>query len=157
MAAVTQAGIMLLPAPTPPLDDDAHLTLVWAGDDVEYTTVSQLCYQAHQLAWRFGPFAAATWGTDLYGDNHNEPVIRVARVAEIVLMRSTVESFNRSQHPFSPHVSIPKLTNKLPRLLYFNKIAVWWGSEERQEWWLGSGALVSQHAGAPITARVSAR
>ena len=138
-------GVMLIPAYTPPLPDDAHLTLVYAGEDDETDThtLARLTWQARHYASQHKAFPARVVGPNFhFGDSHDEPVLLIHLTPEIALMRSGVEQFSRSEYTeFRPHVSVPALrglpSRHLPKTLYFNRISVW-NSHAKVDYWLGA-------------------
>ena len=140
-------AVVLIPAPTPPLPEDAHLTLVWAGEKAGTSTVSRLQFMARSAAHQYKAFPVKVMGTALFGDNHNEPVLLCELTSQIALMRAVLRDFSQSAYgEFRPHVAVPKLNGVrlhdarlLPQVLYFNQIALWAAEESTgTTWWLGS-------------------
>ena len=132
-------ALMLIPAYTPPLPDDAHLTLVWPGNDKDVPP--QVHARLHAMVPMFAQqnqaFAAKVMGTGMFGTNHNEPVLLVELTSQLAMMRAAVVQFSQSEHSeFRPHVAVPRLglllqrgpltrAAKLPKVLYFNAISYW--------------------------------
>lgn len=142
-----QVGVMLIPSPLPCLPETAHLTVVYAGDGVHEFTVSQLCRLSKMMAGRTDPFAAMTLGMNYnFGDEVDEPVILLGLTPELAAMRSVFASYSRSSHTeFRPHVAAPDIRSyfshgwKLPRHLYFSRIAVWVDNAPACDLFLGTG------------------
>lgn len=141
------SGVMLIPAETPPLARDAHLTLVYAGENTSVSVLAQLRTLARMLCKQNRAFSARIMGVAMFGENHNEPVFLIEKTREIALMRSVLMRFDKSSYPtYQPHVAVPRLTRtydqrKRPETLYFNKIALWVdddGATNSTTWWLGS-------------------
>lgn len=133
------SAVVLLPAYTLPFDEDAHLTLVYAGDEAGEAVNLILRMRAEMLSRQHKAFVARVMGMDLFGTNHDEPVLLVQQTMEIALMRSALVQFNKSEYTeFRPHVAVPHF-RKRPDWLYFNQIALWPDREGRtneQAWWL---------------------
>jgi 2'-5' RNA ligase len=141
-------ALVLIPAPTPPLPDEAHLTLVWAGERADQSVLSQLRFMGRSFARQQKAFPVKVLGTAMFGENHNEPVLLIELASQIAIMRSAVQQYSKSEYTeFRPHVAVPSLNghrfydNRLrPLTLYFNQIALWptqnYG-EDADVWWLG--------------------
>jgi 2'-5' RNA ligase len=125
------SALVLIPAHTPPLPEDAHLTLVWPGDEPEPQVKARLAAFVHMFSQQHGAFPARVMGTALFGVNHDEPVLLVQHTSQLSLMRAAVMQYSKSEYTeFRPHVAIPTLgrlalAHKLPRHLYFNQISFW--------------------------------
>jgi len=137
------SALVLLPAYTPPLPDDAHLTLVWPGKEVGADVQSALAIIASNFSRTTLAFASKVTGVAFFGEKHNEPVVLCELTSELALMRAAVQQYSASEYKeFRPHVAVNGLTQKLlnvrgrPRLMYFNRIA-WWPAAEGQ-----AGAMV---------------
>lgn len=121
-------------------NDQAHLTLVYAGDDPQGVNITGLRSVVKQLARGGAPFTAQIIGHDLFGDNSDEPVLLLEH-PEFKAMRRQLEQYNRSEYSqFRPHVAIPTLNgiNRIPQDVAFDRLGLW-VDEDRQNWWLGSG------------------
>jgi 2'-5' RNA ligase len=140
-------ALVLLPAYTPPLPDTAHLTLVWAGEQADSSTLAALGVIGSQFSRTQLAFPAKVMGTALFGEKRNEPVLLTELTMQIALMRAAVQQYSKSEYDeFRPHVAIPGLTPKIlnpktrPQHLYFNALALWPTSnyaENEVRWWLG--------------------
>jgi hypothetical protein len=71
-------------------------------------------------------------GVNMFGTNHDEPVLIIQPTSEIMIMRAAVAPYSKSEHTeFRPHVAVPSIgqlrwsKTKLPKLLYFNRVAYW--------------------------------
>jgi hypothetical protein len=144
-------AVVLLPAHVPYLPteppNEAHLTLVYAGEDMPDPEQSMLRTMIYLLARKNRSFPARQLGLIFLGEESNEPCISIAYESTIIMMRSTLASASRSQYKeFRPHVAIPHATGKyplLPEWLYFNRIALWVGADHSFALWLGTGEDVA--------------
>jgi hypothetical protein len=122
-------------------DDEAHLTLVYAGDDRNRADITGLTRQVQQLARVGAPFVAEIVGSDLFGDDKDEPVLLLEH-PQFKAMRSILEHHDVTNWPyFRPHVAIPTLDGiqRLPKQVAFDRLGVWIGTAQRNNYWLGSG------------------
>jgi hypothetical protein len=120
--------------------DDTHATLVYAGDDRDQTDLTGLRRTVQQLARVGAPFVAEIIGTEMFGDNHNEPVILVDH-PQFKAMRQHLEQHDRSNWPnYRPHVAVPTFDGieRFPRQIAFDRLGVWIG-DEHENFWLGNG------------------
>ena len=142
-------ALVFLPAPTPPLTEDAHLTLVWAGDQAVASVVSQLTFQGQAFARQHKAFPARVLGTAMFGQNHDEPVLLIELTSQIALLRAVVAQYSQSEYTeFRPHIAVPSLSGRRfvdlrlrPEVVYFNRLAVWAGEEHGEGetvWWMGT-------------------
>jgi len=141
-------ALVLIPAYTPPLPEERHLTLVWAGDQADSSVLAALAIVGGSWARTNGAFVTKVMGTALFGENQNEPVLLVELTPEIALLRAAVQQYSKSEYQeFRPHVAIPGLTSKVrnprtrPKHLYFNQMALWAGANHKESetlWWLGA-------------------
>jgi 2'-5' RNA ligase len=130
------AALVLIPAYTPPLPDDAHLTLVWPGDDPEPQVRGRLVALARMFAMQHGAFPVSVNGIGMFGTNHNEPVLLCQLTPQLAMMRSACQQYSQSEYKeFRPHVAVPSLAGilqrrtLLPRHLYFHRVE-WWPSAD---------------------------
>jgi 2'-5' RNA ligase len=141
-------ALVLIPAHTPGLPEDAHLTLVWPGEKPGTDVLSALAIIGANFSRTTLAFGAKVIGAAFFGEKRNEPVLLSELTSELALMRAAVQQYSQSEHTeFRPHVAVPGLTPKMlnvktrPRLLYFNQLALWpasQGSAGAVTWWLGS-------------------
>lgn len=142
------AALVLVPAYTPPLPDDAHLTLVWPGKEPDRSVLSALAIIGANFSRNTLAFATKVNGIAFFGEKRNEPVVLCELTYELALMRAAVQQYSQSEYQeFRPHVAVEGLNQKLlnvktrPRLLYFNQIALWpteEGARDAVTWWLGA-------------------
>lgn len=122
-------------------DQDAHVTLVYAGKMADGPDVTGLRSIVKHLARTAAPFTAEIIGHDLFGDNSDEPVLLLDH-PQFKAMRSMLEHHNRSSYPtFIPHVAIPTLEGigRFPRQVTFDRLGLMLAGD-RENYWLGSGA-----------------
>lgn len=122
------AALVLIPAYTPPLPEDAHLTLVWPGDEPEPQVSARLAAFVRMFSQQHGAFPAKVMGTAMFGTNHDEPVLLTQLTSQLAVMRASVAQYSKSEHAeFRPHVAVPGMwhAGKLPKHLYFNQISYW--------------------------------
>jgi 2'-5' RNA ligase len=129
------AALVLIPAYTPPLTDDAHLTLVWPGDDPEPQVRARLVALMRMFAQQHGAFPVSVKGIGMFGNFHNEPVLLCQLTTQLAMMRAACQQYSKSEYKeFRPHVAVPRLAaalqrkRNLPRHLYFNRIE-WWPTQ----------------------------
>jgi 2'-5' RNA ligase len=128
-------ALVLLPAYTPPLPDDAHLTLVWPGNQPGADVLSALSVIASNFSRTTLAFAARVTGLAFFGEKHNEPVMLCELTSELALMRAAVQQYSQSEHKEFLNVK------SRPRLLYFNRLALWpeaEGPRNAVTWWFGA-------------------
>lgn len=117
-----------------------HMTLVYVGKqkDLKPTTFNELAKDAASIAMLSGPIYLRVTGIDVFGrDEERVKVFRLMPSSELMAMRRTVESWNGSEYPFNPHVTIgPERTvvEYTPRVIVFNRIAVGWGKDVLTLW-----------------------
>lgn len=115
-----------------------HMTLVYAGkkDGLKPTTFNELAKDAASIAMLSNPITLRVTGVEVFGagdlDNPKVDVLRLEPTQELLAMRRVVESWNASEFPFKPHVTIGPQGAYLeypPRVLTFDRVAVGWGDE----------------------------
>jgi hypothetical protein len=119
---------------------DAHLTLVYAGQrGVDNPNITGLRSTVQYLARVGAPFVAEIVGTEMFGDNHDEPVLLLEH-PEFKAMRRFLEDHNASQWPFRPHVAVPTFDglHRMPAQVAFDRLGLWLG-DDREHYWLGTG------------------
>lgn len=142
-------GVMLIPAMIPLFPDDGHLTVVYGGEDPPGGQALTMQIVMRHAATQVQPFAARTMGVNLhFGEDKNEPVLLVGLTPELVILRSLMQQFNKSEYSeFRPHIAIPgwheymRGMHQLPQHVYFNKIEFWLG-DDHVGLWLGTGQEV---------------
>lgn len=118
-----------------------HLTLVYAGKkaDLAPTTFNELAKDAAAIAMMSRPVQTPVLGTAVFGSEGEEKVnvIRLRPTPELAAMRHQLEKWNKSEHPFQPHVTIGPLglePDVIPPAIAFDRIMVGWGSEYLTFW-----------------------
>lgn len=118
-----------------------HMTLVYAGKTTELSpgVFNELAKDASSLAMLSRPVQLRIMGTDVFGSTPEEKVnvFKLLPSPEVLAMRRTLEKWNASKHPFTPHVTIGPLgllPSYTPPYLVFDRIVVGWGSEYLTFW-----------------------
>jgi 2'-5' RNA ligase len=113
-----------------------HMTLVYAGtkDKLRPSDFNSLAKDAASIAMLFRPFVLRVTGVEIFGDEEKVKVLRFQPTSELLAMRRFVESWNKSEHSFKPHVTIGPVNSFLnewgpPGVVGFNQIMVGWGDE----------------------------
>lgn len=119
---------------------DPHMTLVYAGtiDDVSYPAFGELCKDALNVVRVMKhPFVLQVVGIDQFGDesldNPMVDVLKLESTRELEMARRIVQTWNKSDHPFSPHATIGpegSAEGVLPTQLYFDRIVAAWGPKQ---------------------------
>lgn len=111
-----------------------HLTLVYAGEteDLSQMEHNELAKVALELALTCPQLTLDVVTTDLFGggDEPDVDVLLLRPSPQLFAMRSVVESWNVSKHPFRPHVTVGpqgSLPSDIPTQLTFDRIMVGWG------------------------------
>lgn len=119
-----------------------HLTLVYAGEKPELkpTDFNELAKTTASMSMEFPRLQLYTNGLDQFGEEGQEvDVIKLLANAQLGQMRQRVLSWNKSQWPFTPHVTIGpagtfKLGMVLPLAIAFDRILLSWGEDELNFW-----------------------
>lgn len=112
-----------------------HMTLVYAGkkSDLKPTDFNNLAKDAASLASLATPFYLRVVAKEVFGDPGQQvDAFRLQPTTELWAMRRMVEGWNKSQHPFNPHVTIGpigSMIDMVPRAIGFNRVFVGWGDE----------------------------
>ena len=119
--------------------DLPHLTLVYAGlkKDLKLTAFNELAKDAAMLATLTNPINLKVINKEQFGDLEKVDVFRLQASSEILAMRRTVESWNTSDYPFNPHVTIGPIgtfVEMAPMYISFDRIMVAWGNEHLTFW-----------------------
>lgn len=115
--------------------DLPHLTLVYVGEiqDLKPSVHNELAKVALSLALTCPPLTLDVLGIDVFGDEEKVDVLRLDPSAGLIAMRQRVESWNASEHPFNPHVTVGPLgsyTGPTPTTITFDRLMVAWGNSE---------------------------
>lgn len=139
--APASEGVMVALLPIEPYWSEIelpHLTLVYAGTigDLGPADFNALAKDAAMLAMLSRPLGLMATGLEVFGGDGDPQVdvLRLRATPELLAMRRTVERWNKSQHSFSPHVTIGPAKmgrdfQEMPRHIGFDRITVGWGSE----------------------------
>lgn len=113
-----------------------HMTLVYAGTVDQYTPSSfnELAKDAAILGLLMRPFALKVMQLDVFGDEEKVDVLRFRPTPELLSARRSVESWNKSEHPFNPHCTIGPAKQFIdirdyPSIVGFDRVMVGWGDE----------------------------
>lgn len=126
--------IALLPTTTDWCKIDLpHMTLVYVGEiqDLRPIEQNEMSKMALSLALACKPLTLVVMGLDVFGDEDKVEVLRLRPDPELLAMRSMVEHWNGSEHPFNPHVTVGPIGStgtQIPDSITFNRIAVGWGN-----------------------------
>lgn len=114
-----------------------HMTLVYCGEmkDLSASDYSKLTKDTASLAMMTRPLTLQVKEVDVFGDQDKVDVLRLRPSSELEAMRHMVEGWNKSEFPFSPHVTMGPvgtrmLVPSLPEFLTFDRIMVGWGEEK---------------------------
>lgn len=121
-----------------------HLTLVYAGETSKLNpgAFNEMAKDAASLSMICSPVSLRVTGREMFGNWSEKPeeavdVFRLQPSSEILSMRRFVESWNASEHPFNPHVTIGPpgtFVESPPTYLMFDRIMVGWGKEQITFW-----------------------
>lgn len=119
-----------------------HLTLVYAGttDDLKLPQINELAKDAASLASLASPFCLRVIAKEVFGDQGEQvDAFRLQPTTELWAMRRNLEKWNKSQHPFTPHVTIGPAGSSnpmdlVPRAICFDRMYVGWGEESLTFW-----------------------
>lgn len=117
-----------------------HMTLVYVGEKkgLKPSTFNELAKDASSIAMLSGPLTLKVQGVKVFGDEDKVNVLVLQPSPELWAMRRAVESWNGSEYPFNPHVTIGPVSGypeNVPTYIAFNRIMVGWG-EEKLTFWL---------------------
>ena len=125
-----------------------HLTLVYAGkkDDLSPSDLDGLSKATLSIAMLGRPLTLRTLTKDVFGDGTTDSpkvdVLRFHPSLDLLKMRTIVEDWNASEHPFNPHLTVgPEGTWKVdssPVMVAFDVVAFCVGNE-RQEFRMSRG------------------
>lgn len=119
--------------------DLPHLTLVYAGEvkELKPTDFNELAKDASMIAMLSSPITLRVMGTEVFGGRGYDDkmdVFRLQPIPELMAMRRTVDIWNASEYPFTPHVTVgpegSSVQVEKPTYIAFNRIMVGWGKEQ---------------------------
>lgn len=112
-----------------------HMTLVYAGKvvDLRHDAFNEMAKDTAAIAMMAKTITLKTLNLDIFGkDEEKVDVIRLRNTPELMAMRRPVESWNASEYPFNPHVTIGPVgepPEKFPGYIAFDRIMVCFGTE----------------------------
>jgi len=118
-----------------------HLTLVYCGEieDLSFMDHNELAKVGLDLALTCRTLSLEIMVSDVFGDDDEKDVdvFLLRPTPQLLAMRDIVKGWNRSQHPFRPHVTVgPKgsieewsIDKIIPTSLVFDRVLVAWGNE----------------------------
>jgi 2'-5' RNA ligase len=114
--------------------DLPHLTLVYAGEKASFgpNAFNDLAKDAASIAMMSSVLTLRVLGRDLFGEEDDVEVLRLFPTPELMAMRHVVESWNASEFPFNPHVTVgPKIDTAVvePKYIAFDRIMVAFGED----------------------------
>lgn len=117
-----------------------HLTLVYGGllESLTPSAFNEIAKDAAMLAMISSPVVLRVTGRRRFGDDGEVDVFTLQSTPELLALRRAVESWNKSDYPFNPHVTIGpsgSFVERIPTYISFDRIMVGWGSE-RLDFWL---------------------
>lgn len=114
-----------------------HLTLVYAGQipDLSPGIKNEMGKTILDFARKFESQRLNVDRPDIFGDNEDGhvDVLRLQPTPELMVMRSLIQHWNASEHPFNPHVTVGpvgSLQGDIPSSIFFGKIGVYWGTSK---------------------------
>jgi 2'-5' RNA ligase len=133
----TSVMIALLPTTTDWCHIDLpHMTLVYAGEvkDLNHADHNEMAKLSLDLALACEPFSLVVMGVDVFGDEEDPVEVLVLRKdPEVLAMHSVVKHWDKSKHPFNPHVTVGQVGTtglNVPDSIAFDRIAVCWGKSK---------------------------
>lgn len=116
-----------------------HMTLVYAGlkKDLKPAAFNELAKDAAMLAMLASPLLLRVTNKERFGDLGEVDVFRLQASSELFAIRRALESWNASDYPFNPHVTIGPtgtFVETPPRYITFDRIMVAWGVESLIFW-----------------------
>jgi 2'-5' RNA ligase len=135
--------VALLPGPewARPDGELSHLTLVYAGkqDDNTLLSLDALSKMALSLALQNSPVVLPVLTKDVFGDGTDDSpkvdVIRFHTTLGLIRMREALQSWNASQHPFTPHMTVGpegSWQGDLPFSITFDRVAFCNGDQHQE-------------------------
>lgn len=86
--------------------DLPHMTLVYAGENLPLSGFNEMAKDAAMLASFVKPFWLVVKARERFGDNHDVDAFSLRPTPTLWSIRRVVERWNKSEHPFKPHVTI---------------------------------------------------
>lgn len=116
-----------------------HMTLVYAGvkSDLDTNAFGELAKDTAMLASLSRPVGLRVLAKEPFGANGEVDAFRLQPTTELWAMRRAVEKWNKSEHPFNPHVTIGPtgtFVETVPPGIYFDRLYLGWGDESLTFW-----------------------
>lgn len=117
-----------------------HLTLVYAGKkaDLQGGSYNDLVKDAASIAMMSPPITLRVMEREVFGKGMEQvDVLRLRNSSELMAMRNVVESWDQSEWPFNPHVTVGPVGSSfgvIPAYIAFDRIAVVWGNNPVTFW-----------------------
>jgi 2'-5' RNA ligase len=117
-----------------------HMTLVYAGDitKLKSTDFNEMAKDTAMLAMLSPPIGLRVLSKDRFGPPEElVDVFALQMSSELGAMRRAVESWNTSEFPFSPHVTIGpsgQFVDVTPDFLFFDRLMIAWGEDSLTFW-----------------------
>lgn len=137
-------GIMLAylpmdPQPTWCLQDNPHLTLVYAGstEDHPESFFNELAKEGLAIARQFGGFTLDVTGIEEFGEGVEAvDVLELYPTPQLMMARKAVAKYNASSYTdYKPHATIgpagsANLLPSIPTRISFNRLGVFYGDRK---------------------------
>jgi 2'-5' RNA ligase len=110
--------------------DFPHLTLVYAGEELNFQRFNELAKDASMLALFARPFHLVVKARERFGSELDVDVYTLQPTPYLWALRRAVEQWNASDQSFIPHVTIGSPDVRIeypPKAIRFSKIAASWG------------------------------
>lgn len=133
--------------------DLPHLTLVYAGakTDLKPTDFNNLAKDAASLAALSNTIRLTVVGPEPFGPPGDQVnAFRLNPTTQLWAMRRFVEKWNKSEYPFSPHVTIgplnpaqsisPSYVQEVPYSIAFDRVYLGWG-DDSLTFYMNSGGM----------------
>lgn len=131
-----QAMICFLPANAPWVQQPLpHMTLVFCGNinDLQPTDFNTLGKDAISVGQMMSAFTLQVVQLDQFDEGIDAvDVLTLYPSPSLLVARRFVEKWNKSEHPFTPHVTIGpagSAKGELPTSVFFDRVAVAWGGK----------------------------
>lgn len=117
-----------------------HMTVVYAGEVTDHypTDFNVLAKTVASVAMEFHPIQLQVMGLDIFGPEEDRvEVIRLRPTPTLLAIHRRVMSWDQSNFPFNPHVTIGPIgsfSGELPPALAFDRIMVGWGEQQLNFW-----------------------
>lgn len=119
-----------------------HLTLVYAGtiDELKASAHNELAKEVSAISMLSSSITLKVVEPARFDDGKVD-VLRLRLTPELDAMRHTVKGWNKSEHPFNPHVTCGPANGRIrpvPSYIAFNRIMLAWGTSHLVFWLNGA-------------------